>query len=116
MKKYEGHWYSKREPHFPMPVHSDTPHPQKQEILDTYDFLMSMPIFDYTEANDWANGHVKGYRGWSSCRCCQKHNGSREYNYRDWAWPEGFRHYIADHNVIPTKDFLKEVLNIDLKD
>ena len=44
-------------------------------------------------------------RGWSDCRLCQTPNGSAEYRYNGWAWPEGYMHYLVDHRVHPSKDF-----------
>jgi len=39
--------------------------------------------------------------GWSPCRVCRKKNGTNEYKIEgQWAWPEGFTHYIEDHKVI----------------
>jgi hypothetical protein len=45
------------------------------------------------------------YRGWSTCRLCLKPNGSITYLANGWKWPEGYAHYIRDHNVRPSADF-----------
>lgn len=45
------------------------------------------------------------YFGPSTCRICKKLNGNKEYTLGDWTWPEGYRHYIVDHNVQPTLEF-----------
>jgi hypothetical protein len=47
------------------------------------------------------------YRGFSVCRLCHKHNGNAEYSYKGWSWPAGYKHYLRDHNVQPTKNFAK---------
>ena len=47
------------------------------------------------------------YRGFSSCRLCKCANGSKEYEYKNWTWPEGFMHYVEAHNVKPTPRFIK---------
>jgi hypothetical protein len=118
--KLEGHLYSESEPHFPMPVHQDKEHPLKQIILEKYDALLSNevfnPVFNTGVQPDWKKieQHVICYRGVSGCRCCGQLNGSREYRYNGWAWPQGFRHYIEEHNVVPSKEFLKEVLGIEV--
>jgi hypothetical protein len=53
-------------------------------------------------------GRMLGYRGWSICRICGKHNGTGELeitygNFRDgkkqYRIPEGYVHYLEDHNV-----------------
>jgi hypothetical protein len=98
--KLEGHWYSDYEKHFPMPIHSD-------------EALLAQPQFSYGQGNTDEN-HVRAFRGWSTCRCCQKHNGNKEYESNGWVWPEGFRHYISEHNIVPKKEFLKDVLNIEV--
>ncbi|MGI9422723.1 MAG: hypothetical protein ACR2PA_05990 [Hyphomicrobiaceae bacterium] len=46
------------------------------------------------------------FRGWSNCRLCSKPNGSREYRTDDAEWPEGLWHYVADHNVKPSQEFV----------
>lgn len=134
----EGHWYSKQEPHFPMPIHSDEIHPKKLEILTAYDNLIQTEM-EYGPSNDWKNDKVTAYRGWSACRCCdfgfklindrwtdtpenreavtrslRVNMGNKEYRYNGWIWPEGFRHYIDIHNVVPCEEFLTDVLGITL--
>jgi hypothetical protein len=119
--KLEGFWYSKYEPHFPMPVAQDEPHHMKELILEKYDALLSQPVFNPNYNSDeplnWdeITKHVISYRGFSSCRCCAKHNnGTRSYRYNGWQWPEGFRHYIDEHNIVPSNEFLKEVLGMEV--
>ncbi len=51
-----------------------------------------------------------GCRGYSHCRLCGQRNGSVEYHLSGWAWPEGFAHYIACHEVRPSVDFEHFVL------
>ena len=48
---------------------------------------------------------VIAYRGWSTCRCCGKHNGSREFVSGNFRWPEGYRHYLQDHLIEPDPEF-----------
>ena len=45
------------------------------------------------------------FMGYSSCRLCGMQNGAVEFWFNSWAWPEGFRHYVADHDVRPSLDF-----------
>ena len=44
-------------------------------------------------------------RGISYCRLCGQTNGRDELQLAEWAWPAGFRHYVADHDIRPTQQF-----------
>ncbi len=46
----------------------------------------------------------KHYKGWSTCRICNKRCGSTEF-VKNAKWPAGYSHYISEHNVKPTKAF-----------
>lgn len=52
----------------------------------------------------------KGYRGSSRCRLCGCRNGSLEYrvhiNGQVLVVPEGYVHYLRDHNVVVDKRLL----------
>lgn len=45
------------------------------------------------------NPNIIQYLGLSTCRCCGTHNGSREYVFDNFRIPEGYLHYLEDHNV-----------------
>lgn len=60
-------------------------------------------------AEDRAGG--MDYMGFSTCRLCGCTNGASEFELHGWVWPEGFKHYVADHNVRPTKEFEAFVLS-----
>jgi thiol-disulfide isomerase/thioredoxin len=51
------------------------------------------------------------YFGVSRCRLCGKSNGSAEYTFSNFIWPEGYIHYLKDHNVKIDDEF-KTFLNI----
>lgn len=51
------------------------------------------------------------YKGWSSCRICKCHNGSREFFNNNFRWPSGYKHYLKDHNVKPDDDFFEYINN-----
>lgn len=55
------------------------------------------------------HGRIRRYKGGSKCRICKCRNGSTEFEFKRWAWPVGFRHYIEDHNVLPSPAFRKFV-------
>lgn len=46
------------------------------------------------------------YRGLSRCRLCGRANGHEALRLGCWQWPAGFRHYVADHLVRPSDDFV----------
>lgn len=61
---------------------------------------------------DIDGGNVVAYRGSSRCRCCHRDNGNHEYRYNGWTWPEGYRHYLEDHNVLPDAAFKDFVMKL----
>jgi hypothetical protein len=52
---------------------------------------------------------IDSYRGYSGCRLCGRLNGTREFsltkNDIEYRWPEGLKHYIAEHRVALPKRF-----------
>lgn len=88
----EGFWYSKDEPDLPMPVENSIDPELKQAFLSALQEIQKQAEQEH-------------YMGWSDCRLCDKMNGSRELYFMGWKWPEGYIHYIQDHNVAPTKEF-----------
>ena len=58
--------------------------------------------------------NVEEYRGFSFCRICDFTNGSREFKYKGFVWPDGFRHYIEEHNVKPSDEFIEMINKIDI--
>ena len=41
------------------------------------------------------------YKGSSTCRICNKLNGSEDYTRDGITYPSGYVHYIRDHGVVP---------------
>ena len=93
----EGYWWSRYEPQYLMPICHDIPW-EGQE-----DFLHAL------RRRQKAAAKVQ-YRGWSTCRICKCTNGSTEYKSGGWIWPEGYIHYIEEHNVKPSSEFYKFVM------
>ena len=87
----EGYWYSSYMPQFPVPQPQSEP--VSQEFLSKLNAVQALSKVEY-------------YRGWSNCRCCGKMNGSTEYEFGEWRWPSGFMHYLTEHNVHPTPEFV----------
>jgi len=50
------------------------------------------------------------FMGYSRCRLCGRDNGASEFKASGWIWPEGYRHYIADHGVRPSVGFEEFIL------
>lgn len=93
----EGYWYSKYSPEYLMPQAQAEPWPGKAEFLKALDRWES-------------DAHVVAYRGWSTCRICGCHNGSEEFEHDGWRWPQGYKHYIVEHNVKPSLAFYHAVM------
>lgn len=53
---------------------------------------------------------VISYRGISMCRICNQYNGHREYHLQNYIWPEGYIHYIKDHNVAIDDNFIDFIM------
>jgi hypothetical protein len=91
-----GYWKSDERPDLPSP--SDFVDTQwdddEREVVASY--------FDRATL-------VRTYMGHSTCRICGVTNGSVEYSDGIYRWPEGFAHYIRDHNVRPPEELLEPV-------
>lgn len=46
------------------------------------------------------------YRGWSNCRVCGCRNGNQEYHREGFIFPQGYLHYVMEHNVKPPQPFI----------
>jgi len=119
-EKLEGFWYSEFEPEFPFPE-------EHKSDWVTIDFLFklicleSKLLDEYKKIVTIANNggiykptHCESYRGSSSCRICKCQNGSREFTYGGFCWPEGFRHYIECHKIKPSDEFIEMILGFDV--
>ena len=95
--KIEGYWYESFRPDSPHPMPVPDPHFDQWSERQTF-----LHALDYVE-KQLATGVQ--YKGSSQCRICDCQNGSREFEYLDWKWPIGFRHYIEEHQIKPTQAF-----------
>lgn len=93
----EGFWYSEREPDLPMP--EGGPNQWKGQ----WEFICALKAVERFAG-------ATHYRGLSRCRLCQKPNGSITYSHKGWEWPQGLMHYVETHNVEPSDDFVKFIL------
>ncbi len=92
IKNREGFWATRTEPRLPTPVAQIKPWKGKAEFLRHLGRVESI-------------AEKTLFRGFSTCRICGHANGSAEYATDHWEWPNGFGHYISDHNVEPTPEF-----------
>ena len=88
----EGFWYSKHEPKLPMPIPLEKSWKGKKEFLENL-------------KKKEGKSKTTHYKGWSTCRLCGCHNGSTEFSSGGWVWPEGYAHYVKEHNVRPSLAF-----------
>lgn len=98
MIEYIGYW-SDGKNNFPMPI--------ENEVSNNDESIKKLEaILEYAT--------IRSYRGWSTCRCCKKMNGSKQYyissNEKEYAIPEGYKHYLLDHKVKPSS-FIDQLYN-----
>lgn len=101
MAAKEGFWYSIHEPTLPMPIPNQDPNPS--EFIDKYIQVQ----------NDLrSRGLMKMFKGLSPCRICGCKNGCIEFRIPDkWYFPIGLLHYLRDHNVRPSKEFERFIMD-----
>ena len=118
-KKAEGHWASssnaekdKYKGIYPFPVE------HKEPQWATQDKFLSKLMEIETYSHRYF-GPIKkiGYLGWIKCRVCQCNLGSHEYQDKQTGiiWTEDMgKHYIKQHNVIPSQQFYEFIINYNL--
>jgi len=97
--KIEGYWYSKYEQQYSMPISNIL---TKKEAKEIYDLI----IIKEKNANELLMA------GPSKSRITNEYLGCNEYIAEDynWRWPGDFAsHYVLEHRVKPTDEFLKFV-------
>jgi hypothetical protein len=83
------------------------------ELLEVYQkIIKNLAVLDYLQVEDYWRQKENVYMGISPCRCCNADNGSAEYVYAGWKWPEGYRHYLEEHNVEPSASFMVFINNL----
>lgn len=104
-EKIEGFWYSEYEPYYPMPISTSTKVDNK--------FLQKLTSILNTK-NDTNNIKIEWFDGCSDCRLCEEEYGSQTFhctfNGITWSFPSGLIHYYQDHNVQPSNDFYKFIM------
>jgi len=122
-EKIEGYWYSEYDPQYPMPEEykgewdreaflnrlikvEETMYAEYEMVVKEYNEGNSDPLSLYYKKND----KIESYRGLSECRICKCANGSREFVCNGFRWPEGLRHYIEEHGVKPSTEFIDMII------
>lgn len=93
----EGFFYCGKGSQLPKPVARDKPWKGKKE------FLRKLLVIE-------RHAITKHFKGKSRCRICKCDNGSVEFQYGEWHWPNGLLHYVSEHNYKPCLPFLEFVL------
>lgn len=84
------------------------PEPRPGPWRGQRDFLAALTLVEQ-------KAEVTYYKGSSFCRCCaNRGNGSREYSKAQFVWPEGYRHYVEEHNVKPPQEFIDFIMEESL--
>ena len=118
---FEGYWAKDQNPakdeykgKYPWPVPSSFPEKQVflENLAEIERHLYSLQ--DQSRGN-FEEKYVISYRGLSECRLCNKLNGSKEFVLKNSGqninWPEGYQHYVKDHDIKPSDKFLQIVMN-----
>lgn len=79
--------------------------PDVHDFIDkNWDKIERKKVIQYLRSN---KKERYAWMGWSTCRICGCMNGSTCLTDGRWVWPEGFLHYITNHNVKPPMEFLE---------
>ena len=96
--KYEGYWRRSRD------EASELPWPVPQADWSGRSQFINALMIAETKAEAIL------HRGFSYCRLCNQVNGHASFRLKIWDWPEGFRHYVVDHEVRPSSAFESFIL------
>jgi hypothetical protein len=92
--RYEGFWRTR------IDEESELPWPALVEHWPARaDFLTSLSSIE-------AIAERIAYRGYSKCRVCGCRNGFESLRLGQWEWPAGFRHYVEEHQIRPSREFV----------
>jgi hypothetical protein len=103
-----GWFFNPETKYYPNPIENSNKKPKEEIEL----FLEKLKNIENYEAK------IEDYLGFSNCRICNIENGSREYIWKRYIWPSGYKHYIKEHNVEISDDFYEEVINhvVEIRD
>jgi hypothetical protein len=91
-----GFWRSKYEPLLPDP---------KQQVDAAWDEAERTLVVEYLSTQPIETR----FMGYSPCRFCGKDNGCAERSDGIYLWPDGLGHYLTEHGVRLSKEFVLHV-------
>jgi len=103
-----GFWKDKNDSEtvdFPMPIPDTTTLTPEKES----EFLEKLKQIEKISVNT-------SYMGYSNCRICGCINGCDEYKWKEFVFPEGYKHYIEKHHVDVPEHFYIAVMESDIPD
>jgi hypothetical protein len=104
-------WYQGQE-YANLPIENSATNDQTEEIraLNRLEQKLGQRGVDMIPGDKYKRN---GYMGSSECRICGIRNGSHEYVFESWVWPEGYSHYLTEHNVAIHPEFGQFIKSID---
>lgn len=88
------------------------PHPSAF-VDEAWDGGERQAVIAALESPPFPDLEVRSFRGLSTCRICSISNGYREYHTNSYRWPEGYLHYVRDHQVKPPQHFIDYLLRAE---
>jgi hypothetical protein len=96
--RYEGFWRTRIDDESELPWPAQVEHWPARAA-----FLASLSSIE-------AVAERIAYRGYSKCRVCGCQNGHASFRLGQWEWPAGFRHYVEEHQIQPSREFMTFVM------
>jgi hypothetical protein len=96
--RYEGFWRTRIDEESELPWPAQAEHWPARAA-----FLASLSSIE-------AIAERIAYRGYSKCRVCGCQNGYESLRLGQWEWPAGFRHYVEEHQVRPSGEFVTFIM------
>jgi hypothetical protein len=99
--RQEGFWCDPEQKDF---LFKENPYPKENQMSqdEIVDFLNKLEKIE-------KNTPTFKYLGYSHCRICGESNGTQTYYTDLFAWPQGFKHYIKEHGVMPSAAFVLHI-------
>lgn len=108
--KHEGYWAGgmKIFEHYPTPVPDSFKKEDMEVFLPKLQWVESQIVYrpEKSHVKTLPQAFKMHFMGTSTCRCCGKNNGTGEYYFQGWAWPDGYMHYLVEHHVEPSAAFM----------
>ena len=102
-KQIEGYWYSQTTPQYPMPM---------PNILTEKEASAIYILIKIKERN----AIINEVKSWTISKLTGERLSGIEFETDTWIWPDDFaKHYVFEHKVKPSKEFLKYIGYSDIK-